>query len=91
MRTRERLLRALVTDIIADVDEATREVVLRRPALATAGPQAELRRARLPDPDAALAVMRTMATRWSNEHIAASLNRMGMPTGRGKDLGRAPC
>jgi hypothetical protein len=26
MRTRQRLLRALVTDIIADVDEATREV-----------------------------------------------------------------
>jgi hypothetical protein len=52
MRTRLRLLRALVTDIIADVDEATRQVVLaaRRPALAIAGPQAELRRARLPDP-----------------------------------------
>jgi hypothetical protein len=28
MRTRQRLLRALVTDIIADVDDATREVVL---------------------------------------------------------------
>ena len=28
MRTRQRLLRALVTDIITDVDDATREVVL---------------------------------------------------------------
>src|SRR3954451_9986649 len=28
MRTRQRLLRALVTDIVADVDEAAREVVL---------------------------------------------------------------
>ena len=28
MRTRQRLLRALVTDIIADVDETTREVIL---------------------------------------------------------------
>ncbi|WP_222035444.1 hypothetical protein, partial [Rhizobium leguminosarum] len=28
----------------------------------------------------ALAVMRSMAGRWSDEHIAASLNRMGMPT-----------
>ena len=28
MRTRQRLLRALVIDIIADVDEAAREVVL---------------------------------------------------------------
>jgi excisionase family DNA binding protein len=29
-------------------------------------------------------VMRSMAGRWSDEHIAASLNRMGMPTGQGK-------
>jgi len=28
--------------------------------------------------------MRGMAGRWSDEHIAASLNRMGMPTGQGK-------
>src|SRR6202007_670322 len=32
----------------------------------------------------ALAVMQRMAGRWSDEHIAASLNRMGMPTGQGK-------
>lgn len=32
----------------------------------------------------ALAVMRSMAGRWPGEHIAASLNRMGMPTGQGK-------
>jgi excisionase family DNA binding protein len=31
-----------------------------------------------------LAVMRSMAGRWSDEHIAASLNRMGLPTGQGK-------
>ena len=35
-------------------------------------------------PEEALAVMRSMATRWSDEDIAASLNRMGMPTGQGK-------
>ena len=28
--------------------------------------------------------MRSMAARWSDEDIAASLNRMGMPTGQGK-------
>jgi len=28
-------------------------------------------------PEEALAVMRSMAGRWSDEHIAASLNRMG--------------
>ena len=27
---------------------------------------------------------RSMAGRWSDEQIAASLNRMGMPTGQGK-------
>src|SRR5712691_11976493 len=56
----------------------------RRPAFAVAGPQAEVRRARLPHPEEALAVMRSMASRWSDEDIAASLNRMGMPTGQGK-------
>ena len=29
-------------------------------------------------------MMRSMAGRWSDEHIAASLNRMGLPTGQGK-------
>ena len=28
--------------------------------------------------------MRSMAGRWSDQDIAASLNRMGMPTGQGK-------
>lgn len=32
----------------------------------------------------ALAVMRSMAGHWLDEHVAASLNRMGMPTGQGK-------
>jgi excisionase family DNA binding protein len=89
MRTRQRLLRALVTDIIADVDDATREVVLT--IHWRGGPHSQLR-VRKPKsgehgcrtPDEALAVMRTMATRWSDEDIAASLNRMGMPTGQGK-------
>ena len=28
--------------------------------------------------------MRSMAGKWSDEHIAATLNRMGLPTGQGK-------
>jgi hypothetical protein len=32
----------------------------------------------------ALAVIRSMATRWSDEDIAATLNRIGLPTGQGK-------
>ncbi len=35
-------------------------------------------------PHEALAVMRSMAGRWSDQDIAASLNRMGLPTGQGK-------
>jgi excisionase family DNA binding protein len=89
MRARQRLLRALVTDIIADVDETAREVVL---TIHWRGGQHSQLRVRKPKsgehgcrtPEEALAVMRSMATRWSDENIAASLNRMGMPTGQGK-------
>ena len=89
MRARQRLLRALVTDIIADVDETAREVVL---TIHWRGGQHSQLRVRKPKsgehgcrtPEEALAVMQSMATRWSDEDIAASLNRMGMPTGQGK-------
>jgi excisionase family DNA binding protein len=89
MRARQRLLRALITDIIADVDEAAREVIL---TIHWRGGQHSQLRVRKPKsgehgcrtPEEALAVMRSMATRWSDEDIAASLNRMGMPTGQGK-------
>jgi len=89
MRSRQQLLRSLVVDIIADVDEAARDVIL---TVHWRGGQHSQLRVRKPKsgehgcrtPDEALAVMRTMATRWSDEHIAASLNRMGMPTGQGK-------
>ena len=89
MRSRQQLLRALVVDIIADVDEAAREVIL---TIHWRGGQHSQLRVRKPrsgehgcrTPDEALAVMRSMAARWSDEHIAASLNRMGMRTGQGK-------
>jgi hypothetical protein len=35
-------------------------------------------------PEEAMAVIRSMATRWSDAEIAASLNRMGMRTGQSK-------
>jgi excisionase family DNA binding protein len=89
MRTRQRLLRALVTDIIADVDEAAREVVLTIHWRGGQHSQLRVRKPRTGEhscrtSEEALAVMRSMATRWSDEDIAASLNRMGMPTGQGK-------
>ena len=89
MRTRQRLLRTLVTDIIADVDEAVREVILTIHWRGGQHSQVRVRKPRSGEhgcrtPEEALAVMRSMATRWSDEDIAASLNRMGMPTGQGK-------
>ncbi len=89
MRARQRLLRALIVDIIADVDEKAREVIL---TIHWRGGQHSQLRVRKPKSgehgcrtsEEALAVMRSMATRWSDEDIAASLNRMGMPTGQGK-------
>jgi excisionase family DNA binding protein len=89
MRSRRQLLRALVVDIIADVDEAVRDVIL---TIHWRGGQHSQLRVRKPKsgehgcrtPDEALAVIRSMAARWPDEHIAASLNRMGMRTGQGK-------
>jgi hypothetical protein len=89
MRTRQRLVRALITEIIVDIDEVAGEIVL---VIHWKGGQHTELRVRKPKagehgcstPEQALAVMRSMAGRWSDEHIAASLNRMGMPTGQGK-------
>ncbi|MGO9236276.1 MAG: recombinase family protein [Methylocella sp.] len=89
MRARQQLLRALIIDIIADVDEVAREVIL---TIHWRGGQHSQLRVRKPKsgehgcrtPDEAMAVIRSMAARWSDEHIAASLNRMGMRTGQGK-------
>ena len=89
MRARQQLLRALIVDIIADVDDAVRDVVL---TIHWQGGQHSELRIRKPRSgehgsstnEDALAVIRSMAGRWSDQHIAATLNRMGLPTGMGK-------
>jgi excisionase family DNA binding protein len=89
MRTRQQLLRTLITDIIVDVDDDVRDVVL---TIHWKGGQHSELRVRKPQSgehgcatsEDALEVMRSMAGRWSDEHIAATLNRMGLPTGQGK-------
>jgi len=89
MRTRQRLVRALITEIIADVDEAAGEIIL---VIHWKGGQHSELRFKKPKtgehgcatPEKALAVIRSMAGRWSDQDIAASLNRMAMPTGQGK-------
>ena len=89
MRARQQLLRTLVKDIVADVDDATREVVLTVHWRGGQHSQVRVTKPRSGEhgcrtPDEALAVMRSMAGKWSDEHIAATLNRMGLPTGQGK-------
>jgi DNA invertase Pin-like site-specific DNA recombinase len=89
MRSRQRLVRCLITEIVADIDEKVGEIVL---IIHWKGGQHSELRVRKPrtgehgcsTPEQALAVMRSMAGRWSDQDIAASLNRMGMPTGQGK-------
>ena len=89
MRARQQLLRALIVDIVVDVDDQARDVVL---TIHWRGGQHSELRVRKPrtgehgcaTAEDALSVMRSMAGRWSDEHIAASLNRMGIPTGQGK-------
>ena len=89
MRTRQRLVRALITEIIADVDAAAGEIVI---VIHWKGGQHSELRVRKPKTgehgcqtsNEAVAVIRSMAGRWSDQNIAASLNRMGLPTGQGK-------
>ena len=89
MHARQRLVRTLIADIIANVDDETREVVLTIHWRGGQHSQLRVRKPRTGEhgsrtPDEALAVIRSMAGRWSDDHIAASLNRMAMRTGQGK-------
>ena len=88
MRGRQQLLRTLITDIVANVDDETREVIL---TIHWRGGQHSELRVRKPrtgehgrtTADDALEVVRSMAGRWPDEHVAATLNRMGLTTGQG--------
>ena len=88
MRTKQRLVRALVEDIIADIDEQSGEIVLvihwkggQHSEVRTRKPKSGEHRRRASDE--ALAIVRAMASRWPDDQIAASLNRMGLRTGQG--------
>jgi DNA invertase Pin-like site-specific DNA recombinase len=85
---KQRLVRAVVEEIIADIDEATSEILL---VIRWRGGQHSELRARKPGtgehrkraPAKADAIIRDMAGTWSDEHVAATLNRMGLRTGQG--------
>ncbi|MFC1611508.1 hypothetical protein ACFL6C_11160, partial [Myxococcota bacterium] len=88
MRTKQRLLRTLVEEIIVDVDDTTREIVM---VLHWRGGQHSELRVKKPASgehtkracDDAARVIKEMATRWSDADTAATLNRMGFKTGQG--------
>ena len=88
MRTKQQLLRALVREIVVDVDDARREVVLvihwrggQHSEIRTRKPKSGEHTKRASSEAASL--IRDMATKWSDEHVAATLNRMGLTTGQG--------
>src|SRR3569833_3037861 len=89
MRARQQLVRTLIADIVVGYASSSREIVL---TIHWRGGQHSELRVRKPKSgehecrtsDEAVAVMERMATQWSDEEIAATLNRMGLPTGQGK-------
>jgi DNA invertase Pin-like site-specific DNA recombinase len=85
MRTKQRLVRALIEEIVVDVDDQKRECML---VIHWRGGQHSEVRLRKPQPGEHLMrnpvevddVIRQMGARWPDEHIAATLNRMGSKT-----------
>jgi len=88
MRLKQRIVRILIREIIADVDEKSREVVLL--IHWAGGRHSELRAKkfetgrsrRCTDPEA-IEVLRQMAGKFSDQQIAATMNRLRLRTGVG--------
>jgi DNA invertase Pin-like site-specific DNA recombinase len=85
MRTKQRLARALIEEIVVDVDDAKREVIMvihwrggRHSELRVSKPKSGEHTKR--NPVEVDEIVRQMGARWSDEHIAATLNRMGSTT-----------
>ncbi len=86
MRLKQRIVRILIREIIAQVEEASREVVLL--IHWAGGRHSELcvkksetgRSRRCTDPEA-IEVIRQMAATFSDQQIAATLNRLRLRTG----------
>jgi excisionase family DNA binding protein len=88
MRLKQRIMRILIEEIIADVDENNREIVLL--IHWAGGRHSELRLKKRETGQhrrctslEAVEVVRQMAGRFTDEAIAVTLNRLGMRTGIG--------
>jgi DNA invertase Pin-like site-specific DNA recombinase len=94
MRARQQLLRSLIADIGAEYDESTRDITLTIHWRGGQHSQIQVQKPKTGEhncrtPEEALGVMRRMAGQWCDKDIAASLNRMGIPTGHGKSWNAA--
>jgi DNA invertase Pin-like site-specific DNA recombinase len=88
MRLKQRIVRILVHEIVADTDETAGQIVLL--IHWAGGRHSELRIKKNPSgrhskctADEAVEVVRQMAGKYSDERIAATLNRLGLRTGAG--------
>jgi len=89
MRARQQMLRTLINEIIVDVDDDQREIIMIIHWHGGQHSELRLRKPRSGEhgcitSEDAVAVIGSMAGKWSDEHIAAALNRMGLRTGQGK-------
>lgn len=88
MSSKQRLVRTLIQEIIVDIDEEARDIIL---VIHWRGGHHSEHRVKKPltgehtksASAEADTVIRDMATKWSDEHVAATLNRMGITTGQG--------
>jgi hypothetical protein len=88
MKVKQRIVRTLIQEIVADVDERANEIVLvihwvggRHTEVRTSKVKAGQHR-QCTGSDA-IDVVRRMAGRWPDEQIAATLNRLRLQTGAG--------
>jgi hypothetical protein len=88
MRLKQRIVRILIHEIIVDIDDASREILLvihwqggRHTELRVTRPWSG-RTKRCTDAEA-IALVRRMAGRWHDDAIAAQLNLLGWRTGTG--------
>lgn len=87
MRTKQQLVRTLIREIVVDVDDSNREVILilhwhggQHSELRVQKPKTGEHRRRTGAE--AEGIIREMAAKWSDEHIASTLNRIGLKTGQ---------
>jgi DNA invertase Pin-like site-specific DNA recombinase len=90
MRLKQRIVRILIHEIIVDVDDSSKEILLvihwhggRHTELRVA--RSESGRTQRCSDDEAIEIVRRMSGRWSDHAIASQLNRLGWQTGTGKN------